>query len=54
MIFPALKGFDTLRERVRGKLLFRNKETGEIRVTGEKRDIGGENEERIVLGVIKI
>jgi hypothetical protein len=25
-----------LREKVRGKMLFRNKETGEIRVTGEK------------------
>jgi hypothetical protein len=46
-LLKAMKGFDMLREKVRGKMLFRNKEMGEIRVTGEKRDIGGENEERI-------
>jgi hypothetical protein len=46
-LLKALRGFDKLRERLKGKVMFRNRATGEIRVSGEVREMGRDNEEKI-------
>jgi hypothetical protein len=35
-LIKAMRGFEKLRERVKGKSLFRNRETGEIRVVKDR------------------
>jgi hypothetical protein len=46
-LLKALRGFDKLREKLKGKVMFRNRATGEIRVSGEIREVGRDNEEKI-------
>jgi hypothetical protein len=45
-LLKAMRGFEKLREKVKGKSLFRNRETGEIRVVKDRREV---REERIEL-----
>jgi hypothetical protein len=46
-LLRAMQGFDKIRERVRGKSLFRNKDTGEIRIVGDGRERRREGEEEV-------
>jgi hypothetical protein len=44
-----MRGFEKLREKVKGKSLFRNRETGEIRVVKDRGEVREEREESIEL-----
>jgi hypothetical protein len=46
-LLRAMQGFEKIRERVRGKSLFRNKDTGEIRIVGDGRARKREGEEEV-------
>jgi hypothetical protein len=43
----AMQGFEKIREKVRGKSLFRNMDTGEIRIVGDNGEKKREGEEEV-------
>jgi hypothetical protein len=43
----AMQGFEKIREKVRGKSLYRNLDTGEIRIVGDAKEKKREGEEEV-------
>jgi hypothetical protein len=49
-----MRGLEKLREKVKGKVLYRNRETGEIKITKDRRERKEEREESIELDSITV